>query len=179
MLSIVACRPITHMLADFDSGKTAVISPDGLSKVVFAKDGTFRVDRKGAEIGVINLFGLSADITIAWSPDSQKFAITFSDGGAEGAFHAHLYQLRVDSVHELSRPVDAAFDDFKSHYYCQARGDNAYAEGWTPDSKMILIITEVCPTGDCGNIEGRMAAYLMNLNGAIARRFGDKQAQVI
>jgi hypothetical protein len=175
----IECRSRTYMLEDFDSGKTAIVAPNGVNSILLANDGSFRVVRAGTMIGRVKMLDLSADIKIVWSPDSQKFAITFSDGGAEGAFHAHLYELQTNSINELRKPVEVAFNDFRTSYYCPARGNNIYFEGWTQDSDEVLIITEVFPTGDCGGIAGRQAGYLLDLHGNIVERFTDKQIQAI
>lgn len=175
----IECRSRTYTLKDFDSGKTAIVAPNGVDSILLSNDGSFRVLRARTLIGLVKLLDLSADIKVIWSPDSQKFAITFSDGGAEGAFHAHLYELQKNSINELRRPVEVAFNDFRASYYCSARGNNIYFEGWTQDSEEVLIITEVFPTGDCGRIAGKQAGYLMDLHGNIVGHFTGKQAQAI
>jgi hypothetical protein len=175
----IECRSRTYMLEDFDSGKIAIVAPNGANSILLANDGSFRVLRAGTMIGVVRLLDLSADIKVTWSPDSQKFAITFSDGGAEGAFHAHLYELQTNAINELRKPVEVAFNDFRTSYYCPARGNNIYFEGWAQDSNEVLIVTEVFPTSDCGRIAGKQAGYLMDLHGNVVERFTDKQVQAI
>jgi hypothetical protein len=130
----------------------------------------------GREIGVISINDLSSNIEIVWAPDSRKFAITYSDGGAIGIFRTRVYQLSEQNVTELAKPVATAFDEFKSNLYCPARGDNVLFIGWTADSQALLIVGQVYPTSDCGHIWGMQRGYLMDLNGNVLRRYGDKEA---
>lgn len=173
------CGQSAFTLEDFKAGTVTSFAPNRSNHILLAKDGSFLVFRREAEIGSIHLPGLSSNIEIVWSPDSEKFSIMYSDGGAEGAFHAHLYEFAEARVAELSRPVDAAFFDFKTRYYCQKRGNNIFVEGWTPDSSKIVIVVQVYPTGDCGEIFGKLEGYLMDLKGNILRRYSEKQAQGI
>lgn len=173
----VICRVSNYSLEDFNSGATTAFSPDHEGRALLTKEGSFRIQRGQRDIGEIRLPNLSSNIRLSWSPDSEKLAITYSDGGAEGAFHASIFDLRGGQVHSIERPVAVAFDDFKAHYYCQPRGNNVYAEGWTEDSKKLLILTEVFPTGDCGKIFGRMGAYIVDLDGTILRRYDDQEAR--
>ena len=173
------CQRSVFSLKDFDSGGHSVTAPNHSNSVVLAKDGSFRILRGPREIGVVRLTDLSSNIEVMWSPDSEKFSITYSDGGAEGAFHAHIYELREKTIVELPKPVAAAFDDFKARYYCQTRGNNISIEAWTPDSKRLWIVTQVFPTGDCGNNFGRLGAYLVDLSGSIIRRYGNSKAETL
>lgn len=176
---LVVCQRKTYSLADFDSGATAIVSPDHLKEIIFAKDGALRITRGRQEIGMVPLPEVSADIEVAWSPDSEKFWVTYSEGGAEGLFVAHVYELQEKKISELSKPVAVAFADFRQRYYCKERGNNTYIEGWTLDSKQLLIINEVYPTGDCGESFGRLGAYLVDLQGQIIRRYGNRGAEAI
>jgi hypothetical protein len=125
-LSLV-CGKTIYNLKDFDSGTTAVMSPNRSNKVLLAKDGSFRVLQAKIEIGALQLPDSSSNIELVWAPDSEKFSITYSDGGAEGTFHAHVYLLTAGGVMELTKLPEIAFEEFKKHYYCTARGNNIYA----------------------------------------------------
>jgi hypothetical protein len=174
----VVCRQSNYSLKDFDSGATSIIAPNRSNSIVLGKDGSFRILAGPKEIGAVKLRDLSSNIEVMWSPDSEKFSITYSDGGAEGAFHAYIYELRDGAVVERPKSL-AAFDDFKARYYCQARGNNVSVEGWTPDSRSLWIVTGVFPTGDCGSNFGRLGAYLVDLSGNIIRRYGNKEAKAL
>lgn len=94
---------------------------------------------------------------------------------AEGAFQGHLYRLLSKGILEISQPVRVASVDFKKKYYCKIRGNNKYIMGWGSTSETVFVIAQVYPTGDCGQDFGRMGGYLMNLNGTILHRYGDRE----
>lgn len=177
--SVIYCPRNSYSLMDFDSGRTAIVAPNHSKKILLAKDGSFRILRGENEVGVVSLPDLSSNIEVVWAPDSEKFSITYSTAGAEGAFLAHIYRLAEAGVAEISAPVDTAVADFKAHHYCEARGNNVYVEGWTLDSNGVFIVTEVAPTGDCGKELGRLGGYLVNLNGKITHRYGNKETSSI
>jgi len=171
---VLTCPEHDYMLRDFDTGKEEVASPDGEKRAVLAKNGSLVIFRGKREIGTVELPKISADLVIVWAPDSQGFAVTYSDGGSEGAFHGHVYGLAENRVIELSKVATVAFDDFKKQYYCETRGNNEYVVGWGPESKTAFVVAQVFPTNDCGQDFGRMGGYLMDLDGKILRRYDDK-----
>ena len=173
----IVCERKYFSLADFGTAQTK--SPAGTAIIFLQKDGSLRVERHGKTIGTIPLPDVAADIKIAWAPDSQKLAVTYSDGGAEGLFHAHVYKLDETHVTELSKPIEVAFADFKAQYYCERRGNNIYVEGWSTDSNALLVITGVYPTSDCGKNFGRLGAYFIDLQGNIIRRYSDADAEAL
>ncbi len=139
--------------------------------MLLAPGATFRVRLEGHEIGLIRVPEVSADVVVTWPPDSQAFAITYSDGGAEGAFHARIFRLDGRRIIEMPQSVKSALKDFQEQYYCQARGSNIYALGWTSDPARLFLAVQVYPTGDCGEIEGKMGGYLTDLDGNIFVHF--------
>jgi hypothetical protein len=174
--SSLLCKTSDYQLSDFVAGGKSSVSPDNSMQVLLAKDFSFRVMKNGREIGLVSISDLSSNIGIVWAPDSIKFALTYSDGGAIGTFRTHVYQVSEHSVTELAKPVAAAFDEFKSKFYCPARGDNVLFIGWAADSQALLIVGQVYPTSDCGDIWGTERGYLVDLTGNVLRRYDDKQA---
>jgi hypothetical protein len=171
---LVTCSAHDYMLQDFDSGEKTIMSPDRKKRIVLAKDGSLWIYNGDLRIGTVELPGISADLSVIWALDSLKFGITYSGGGAEGAFYGHIYRLQGNRVVEISKPVQVAFDDFKQKHYCTARGNNEYVLGWGPESDSVFVVAQVFPTGDCGQEFGLMGGYLMDLDGNILRRYGDK-----
>jgi hypothetical protein len=175
----LVCRKRVYQLADFGDGAHSRSSPDHSSRVLLAKDFSFRVMKGGLEIGDVKIGDLSSNIEILWAPNSRMFAINYSDGGAEGTFHAHVYRLDGGKITELGKPVKAAFDEFKQQFYCSTRGDNVFVEGWTADSQGLLVVGQVYPTSDCGENWGLEMGYLVDFNGNVLRRYNDKQTRFI
>lgn len=175
----LVCRKSAYELPDFAGAKNSSTSPDRSSRIVLAKDFSFRVMKGDQEIGSILIDGLSSNIEILWAPDSKKLAINYSDAGAVGIFHAHMYKIADHTVTELPKPVATAFDEFKSKLYCPARGDNISLLGWTADSEAAVIVGEVYPTSDCGKIWGRQIGYLVSLSGDVLRRYENKEVEAM
>lgn len=173
------CRRTSYSLRDFESGTTEVIAPNHSNRILLAKDFLFHVLQGQTELGSVGLKELSSNIEIGWAPDSMKFFIAYSDGGAEGTFHAHIYELAEGKVEEISEAVNVAFADFKARYYCKERGNNIFVEGWTSDSAKAFLIAEVFPTGDCGKDFGRLGGYLVDLRGQILHRYSHKETELI
>lgn len=147
--------------------------------MLLAPGGTFSARFEGHEIGLIRVPEVSADIMITWEPDSQAFAITYSDGGAEGAFHARIYRLDGHRIIEVPKSIKSALNDFQKQYYCRARGSNIYALGWTSDPSRLFLAVQVYPTGDCGEIEGKMGGYLADLDGNVFQHFDNSTTLAI
>lgn len=173
----LVCPEQEYTLDAFESGEKSITSPDNQKTVVLAKDGALQVFNNNRQIGKIPLPDISADLSIVWSPDSAKLAVTYSDGGTTGGFHAHVYALSGSRLIELTKPVQVAFDDFKKEHYCEARGDNEYVLGWPEGSKSVFVVAEVYPTSDCGSDMGLERGYLMDLNGNILRKYSDAVTQ--
>jgi hypothetical protein len=173
------CTKRVYELSDFGDGVHSSPSPDHSSQIVWARDFSFRVLKAGLEIAGFKISDLSSNIEILWAPNSTMFAVNYSTGGAEGTFHAHVYRLEAGKLTELDKPVNTAFDEFKRQFYCAARGDNVFVEGWTADSQGLLVVGQVYATSDCGDNRGLEKGYLMDLNGNVLRRYDDKTTRVI
>lgn len=176
---LFACRANTYMLDDFHSGTKSITSPDHTKQVILAKDYSFRVLDGNREIGRLEFKDLSSNICVTWAPDSRKFSVTYSNGGAIGLYRAHLYQVTQGGLVELSKPVEAAFDNFKKQFYCETRGNNIRVLGWRSDSRAVFFLTQVYPTGDCGEGAGREEGYTVDLAGILIRRFSNREAELI
>ena len=107
------------------------------------------------------LADLSGSIRVVWSDDKKSFAITWSDGGAIGIFHVRVFHIDGDSVAEWPA-TQQAFDTFKALHWCKTRGDNIQAYRWLPDSKGLVLVLSVYPTGDCGKDLGHTEAYVVD-----------------
>jgi hypothetical protein len=175
----LVCTKHAYELADFGDGVHSSPSPDHSSRIVLAKDFSFRVINAGSEIGDVKISDLSSNIEILWAPNSKMFAVNYSDGGAEGTFHAHVYRLDAGKITEFAQPVKAALDEFKQQFNCSTRGDNVFVEAWTADSQGLLVVGQVYATSDCGENRGLEKGYLVDFNGNVLRRYDDKKTKTI
>jgi hypothetical protein len=137
--------------------------------------GEFVLRRVGKELLRTPLKDLSASASVVWSDDKKSFAITWSDGGAIGNFHVRTFHIDGDSVTEWPA-TQQAFDAFKALHWCKTRGDNIQAYRWLPDSKGLVLVLSVYPTGDCGEDLGHTEAYVVDAaTGDIQQKWGVKQ----
>lgn len=125
------------------------------------EDGDFVLRRRDKVLLRTPLKDLSASVSVVWSPDSRSFAITWSNGGASGGFDVRVFQIRGDSAVELPA-VGVAYEAFKARHWCPARGDNLQAYRWTSDSKELILVLSVYPTGDCGKQMGHTEGFVVD-----------------
>jgi hypothetical protein len=171
----LSCRTTSYMLDDFDEGNRTVVSPNGKRMVLLAKTFTFEVLEGKQALGRVEFKDLNSNVRIQWSPDSDKLAITYSDGGAIGLYHSHVYSVAANGMNELKDVSEVPFKDFKRDFYCPERGNNISVLGWQSDSTAVLFVAQVYPTGDCGKAAGSEAGYLVDLKGNIERQFGEEE----
>jgi hypothetical protein len=173
-----ACRSSHYMLDDFEKQPT-VASPDKVKLLQLTKEYTLRVTVGKAIISDLDMPDLSSNVEVGWSPDSSEFFISYSDGGAIGGYHVHLYRVVGNTLKESQVPTMVA-ERFKTQHWCESRGNNLFFLDWTPDSKVALFVAEVYPTGDCGKELGVYRGYAVGLQDrTILRVFGEKQTDSI
>ena len=132
----------------------------------------FVIRRSGKELLRAPLKDLSASVSVVWSDDQTHFAVTWSDGGEIGGFHVRAFRVEGDSFIELLA-TQKAYDVFKAHYWCETRGDNIQAYKWLPDSRSLVLVLSVYPTGDCGKDLGHTEGYVVDAaTGDILQHWG-------
>lgn len=131
---------------------------------VYGKDedqGDFVLRRANKLLLRTPLKDLSASVCVIWSGDDHNFAVTWSDGGAIGNFHVRVFHVERDTVSELPA-WEKAYNAFKLRHWCKTRGDNIQAFGWLPDSRGLVLVLSVYPTGDCGPDLGHTEGYVVD-----------------
>jgi hypothetical protein len=140
--------------------------------------GRFSIRRGTRTLTTFVVDDFSSNGLMLWSPDQQAFALTYSDGGAVGAFHVRVYLMHGDTVTEVSKAIQPALDAFKARHYCKSRGNNVSAMKWVHDSKHLMLMTTVYPTGDCGPDSGHAEGYLVAIpDGKIERHLTLEQLE--
>jgi len=173
-----ACRSSHYMLDDFETQPT-VFSPDNMKAVRLTKDFKFRVTIGRTAVSEFGIPDVSCNVEVGWSPDSSEFFISYSDGGAIGNYHVHMYRL-VGNTLKKSRVPTTVAESFKIKHWCESRGNNLFFLDWTPDSKVALLVAEVYPTGDCGKELAVYRGYVVRLrDGKIMRILGEKQTDSV
>ena len=176
--SCFACSSSYFTLDDFEKQRV-VDSPDGQKRVQLTKSGKFRVLIGDVVTAEITMPEISCNIEVGWSPDSEQFFISYSDGGAAGGYYVHMYIVKGNTLSESNVP-SMVMQRFKSKHWCATRGDNLYFLAWTPDSKIAFLVAEVYPTSDCGKEMGTLRGYAADTASAkVLRVFGQKQTDAI
>jgi hypothetical protein len=166
------------MLEDFEQ-QPIIPSPDKTKAVQLTKDYKFQVSNNGAVISNFELPDISCYVEVGWSPDSSQFFISYSSGGAIGRYHVYLYRVTENEMKASGVPTQIA-ERFKRKHWCEARGNNLWFLGWTPNSKTGFFEVGVYPTGECGKELGLSLGYAVNLeNGTVSRVFTEKQTEAI
>lgn len=173
------CDAKTFSLQDFGDPNAFVGSPDGRKRIALAEDGALVVILGSKRLRKIWLNDLSANLEVGWARDSEQFFVSWSDGGAIGGYHVRAFRIANDArVMELAAPKNA-YAEFRKRHYCQARGDNIFMLGWTPDSRQLFLVAEVYPTSDCEEM-GFFRGYLMDAaTGRVVKVFGEKETEAI
>jgi hypothetical protein len=176
--SSFACNSSLFTLGDFQK-KPAVSSPDRGKRVQLTEDYKFRILSGRAVVADFEMPEISSNVEIGWSPDSKQFFVSYSDSGAIGGFHVHMYRLNGSTVTESKVPTLIA-EYFETKHWCKSRGNNLYFLAWTPDSRIAFLVAEVYPTSDCGKDMGVYTGYAVDTASAeVLRVFDERQTQAI
>jgi hypothetical protein len=152
---------------------------DGIKVRLDPAQGRFSLRRGARTLFTFVVEDLSSNALILWSPDRHGFALTYSDAGAIGAFHVRVFLIHGDTVTEAPRVIQTAVDSFKTRYYCKSRGNNVSAIKWVHDSRHLLLLAAVYPTGDCGPDSGHAEGYLVAVpDGKIERHLTLDQLRI-
>jgi hypothetical protein len=144
-----------------DSSQIEAAGPDGLSVRLDYKQGKFSVRREARTVFSLSVDDLSTNAEVLWAPDGKAFVLDYSDGGAIGRFHVRVFMIDGDTVTDVSHAVDPAVTAFKVRHFCKTRGNNVTALKWLHESKDLVLMTEVYPTGDCGPDLGHAEGYIV------------------
>ena len=178
---ITMCPEDSVPLTGIGEGHDLTVGSAGLSVLFDREHGVFSIRRGTREIYRFKVDDLDTNAEVLWSPNGQEFVLNYSDSGALGGFHVRVYQIDIasdDKVTDASRAVQGAIRDFKKRHYCKARGNNVSVLKWTADSKGLLVMTSVYPTGDCGPDEGHAEGYVVSVpDGNIKRHLTLTQLQ--
>lgn len=147
----------------------------GAFSYTVGEDGKFILSKDHKMVWSTMLKDLSASVFVTWSERDNRFAITWSDGGAIGNFHTRVFHLAGDSINETAS-TQIAFQDFRGRHWCRTRGDNVQAAGWDRQTGALILVLSVYPTGDCGKDLGHTEAYFVApQNGAIRRHLNIRE----
>ena len=120
-------------------------SPESATALVYA------IDEDGREFAV-ETYAWSCP-EIGWSATSDLFFVTYSDGGAVGAYHVAVYRISAGRMEKIDLD-DAVRRDFQKHYpKCDSPEEpNIAGVAWSADSTKLLVAAEVLPHSNCDNM---------------------------
>jgi hypothetical protein len=127
------------------------------------------IDEDGHEF-VVETYAWSCP-EIGWSATSTLFFVTYSDGGAVGAYHVSVYRLSAGRIEKIDL-TKAVRRDFQKHYpKCDSPEEpNIAGVAWSADSTKLLVAAEVLPHSNCDNM-GTFNLYTVAVsNGRIIDR---------
>lgn len=156
-----------------------VVSPDGKSEVHLTKAFSFRVMSGGKQIATLSYGDISCCLEVGWSPDSSQFFIMYSDGGAMGGFHTHIFRIAGGRISE-SPVTRIVANRFQSLHYSTTPGINLYILDWAPDSWDVFLVAEVPPESYYGKNMGFYMGFLADAaSGKVLRQFSEKETTAI
>jgi hypothetical protein len=100
---------------------------------------------------------------VGWSPTSNLFFVTYSDGGAVGTYHVSAYRFSEGSLIKID-PTPAVRRDFQKRYpKCFSPEEpNIAGIAWSADSTKLLVAAEVLPHANCDDM-GTFALYAVTI----------------
>jgi len=112
-------------------------------------------------------FGLDAEIL--WSPDSGSFAITGSNGGANGQYEADVVFVYAGHIKvvKLTLLIERAFGHPVDCWTPEV--PNVGATRWLVPSKKLLVAAEIAHHSNCDSF-GTFRAYVVDLSGPLVVR---------
>lgn len=176
-----ACHARGFGLESF-RGQPSVWSPNHQRRIQLRKDYSFAVLSGDKQLATLEYRDVNCCIEIGWSPNSNQFFVSYSDSATYSQYKVHLFTIVAEQVSE-NRAVQGVSEDFSSRHSCPSRvlsGNNLFLLGWTQDSKRVLLVAEVEPTGDCGKEAGVYEGFLVNaMTGSIIRRYVQSETSKI
>ena len=142
---------------DLAAKSKGLSSPDGL-KTIHAKEldapagspWPFKVWVSYNGKDHLVLAGGYVNAEIIWSPDSNAFSLTYSDGGAVGQYHVLIYKIEARGLRAFE-PVPNGGKFFRT--YCDPMEEpNVGAIRWGNESKSLFVALEVPPHSSCAGM---------------------------
>ncbi len=118
--------------------------------------------------------GVNTLAELLWSPNSDAFFITESDGGEVGTWQVSVYKIEGNHVNEID-VSNKVLNSFKKQYKCTEIEDpNIGAIKWLNGGKNILLVAEVPPHSSCNEM-GKVRGYVVEISsGRITKEFDEK-----
>jgi hypothetical protein len=154
--------------APYENRDIRVVSPDG-QKIARIVNDKWWVEREGSKIfAEPKASSILYPAELAWAPDSKALYITESSGYTTG-YHATIYRLENDTLHQVEGVNRLVQRDFDRHHRCSdGQLPNIAGLRWMEDSQRLVVVAEVPPLGICKDM-GYFAGYMVSISGTTSR----------
>jgi hypothetical protein len=151
---------------DSNPGRSLTLHSPGGKKIIQVRNETVSIVIDGK--GYRTRLGEKTSAELGWAPDSQRFFLTWTDGGDTGTWHTELYSVTNSGIRQIigfEKQIRSDFEDKIRHLpmpkefagnidrhfwteaeYCEA---NIVGAQWLNGSHQLLISTLVPNVGDC------------------------------
>jgi hypothetical protein len=166
-------KEATSLRYPWETRKLEITAPDG-RKIALIDGVRLHVVIDGRPLPGTVHEGVGTLAELAWSPSSDAFFITESDGGSIGRWDTRVYLIKDGKVRGIHLTQEVV-REFKKQYSCvEPEEPNIGAVQWM-GSDMLLLAAEVPPHSSCPEM-GKIRGYVVSVpKGRILQRLGEEE----
>lgn len=115
---------------------------------------------------------------IGWSPTSDRFFVTYSDGGLVGAYKVSAYRILAGRWEHLDRGDYVQHDFLRGYPKCfDPETPNLFGVAWSSDGRRLLVAAQVRNHSNCDDM-GTFKLYEVAVpGGTILHRYSQLEAK--
>lgn len=157
-------------------------SPDQRRRITMriGRDGdtaAFAVDAAGRET-VIDTAAWSCP-EIGWAPGSDRFFVSYSDGGAVGTWHVSAYRIAGGKWQQIELETAVRRDFLRGYPKCfEPETPNITGIAWARDGGRLLLAAQVLPHANCDDMGTFRLFEVAVPDGNILRRIDQRDAKL-
>lgn len=117
---------------------------------------------------------------IGWSPASDRFFITYSDGGLVGNYQVSAYRIVAGRWEQLDVSGNVQREFLRGYPKCSdPETPNLFGVAWSGDGQRLLVAAQVLNHSNCDDM-GTFRLYEVAVpGGAILRRYSQLEAKAV
>ena len=115
---------------------------------------------------------------IGWSPTSDRFFVSYSDGGGVGTWHVSAYRIAAGKWQRIELETAVRRDFLRGYPKCfEPETPNITGIAWARDGRRLLLAAQVLPHANCDDL-GTFRLYEVAVpDGTIPRRVDQRNAK--